>query len=216
MQSHIRVWDLPVRLFHWALVALFGIMWYTGKTGGTLLELHVKAGLAIAILLLFRIIWGFIGSETARFSHFLKGPGAVKNYLAGRYHSPAVGHNPLGGWMVVFMLLALCFQVVSGLFSSDVDSFLVNGPLAHIISSDQSETVTGWHTLSFTRLLVLAGVHLSAIIGYRVFKKQNLVRAMITGRALHAKETSVPKFAPPYLALLSLAVSAGGLYWLIR
>lgn len=216
MQSHIRVWDLPTRLFHWALVALFGFMWYSGKTGGTVLDIHIKAGLALATLLLFRLLWGFVGSETARFSHFLKGPHAIKNYLAGQPHRPVVGHNPLGGWMVALMLLVLCFQVASGLFSSDVDSFLVNGPLAHTISSDQSEAITGWHAFSFNLLLVLAGVHLSAIIAYRVFKKQNLVRAMITGRALHKEGTSAPKFAPPYLALLALATSAGGLYWLVR
>ena len=129
--ARIRLWDLPVRLFHWALVALIVCAWWTAENH--LISWHRLTGYAILTLVLFRIVWGFLGSTTARFSHFLRGPGAVGAYVGGhmfRRGSPGhAGHNPLGGWSVVGMLGLLLLQVLLGFFSVDVDG-LESGPFA--------------------------------------------------------------------------------------
>jgi len=115
----IAVWDAPVRLFHWALAVLVVFSYASGQLGGALMPWHVRSGYAILALLLFRILWGFFGSDTARFSSFVRGPRIAIAYaretLAGR-HRPVVGHNPLGGWMVVAMIVLVATQAGSGLF----------------------------------------------------------------------------------------------------
>lgn len=214
MEKMIKVWDAPTRLFHWSLVLLFAGMWFTGEQGGDWLHYHVWCGEAIAALLLFRLIWGVIGSETARFRQFVKGPAAIRRYLRGG-EAEQPGHNPLGGLMVVALLLVLLVQVSSGLFSSDVDSYTFDGPLAKLISSGLSEAVTGFHKLFFNVILLLVAMHVAAIIAYRVLKKQNLVRPMLTGY-----QPAQGKAAPLYfrgwpVALLSLLLSCGGVWLLL-
>jgi cytochrome b len=186
------------------------MMWFSGSSGGEWLRLHIWSGEAVAVLLLFRLIWGVAGSQSARFSQFIKGPQAVRRYLAGDAELVAQpGHNPLGGWMVVLMLLVLLFQAGTGLFSSDVDSYLYNGPLAARIGDTWSETVTGVHKLNFDLLLLLVTLHVSAIAAYRVFKKQNLLLPMLTGRQTVEGEVAPLSFAPLRLALAGVLLSAG-------
>jgi cytochrome b len=209
MMRKVVVWDLPTRLFHWILVGLVVLMWYTGHVGGDWLRYHIWCGEAVAVLLVFRLLWGVFGSQTARFSDFLKSPKTIRRYLAGEVSEAALpGHNPLGGWMVLCMLLVLLFQVATGLFASDVDSYLYDGPLAHRITSSLSETMTAIHKLSFDLILALVGLHLCAIFAYRVFKKQKLVRAMLSGRKELEGEVEPLFFAPLGLALASLVLSA--------
>jgi len=210
MKRMVAVWDVPTRVFHWGLVGLFCAMWYTGKTGGDWLRFHIWCGEAVATLLLFRVLWGVFGSETARFSNFLKGPSTVRRYLTGDLPEAAQpGHNPLGGWMVLVLLLVLLFQATTGLFSSDVDSYLYDAPLAHWVSSSLSESLTAVHKLTFNLILALAALHVLAIVAYRVFKKQNLVRAMLSGRKEIDGEVAPLRFASLRLALASLLLSAG-------
>jgi len=147
----IKVWDLPVRLFHWVLVAAIVSLFASAKLDH--LPLHAALGEAVLALLLFRILWGFVGSRTARFSDFVRGPSGVAAYLkSGK--SPTPGHNPLGGWMVVTMLAGLSLQAISGLMSNDDVDF--EGPLA--------------------------ALHVGAVLFYWLVRKDNLILPMITGR----------------------------------
>ncbi|POZ61585.1 cytochrome b/b6 domain-containing protein [Chromobacterium alticapitis] len=213
MSQQVKVWDAPTRLFHWTLVILFGAMWYCAEQGGEWLQYHIYCGVALASLLVFRLIWGLVGSQTARFSNFVRGPRAVARYVRGELpEHEAPGHNPLGGWMVVAMLLALCAQVLTGLFSADVDSYLYDGPLAKHIGG-MAESVTGAHKLLFNGLLGLVALHIAAIVVYRVVKKQNLVRPMLTGYKRMAGEKPRLHFSHGALALAALLLSAGGLYF---
>lgn len=192
-----KVWDLPVRLFHWVLVILIGVLWWSGEFGGmdiTLslpvkgdtylsnMDIHALAGQGVLILVLFRLLWGVWGSTTARFVHFLQGPSVIKakllELLRGKV-SVSTGHNPLGGVMVAVMLLVLLAQAGTGLFSAD-DLFF-SAPLAHLVSEDVVERMTGLHHLAFAALQLLIAVHIAAI-GYYWLRGQNLVAAMITGR----------------------------------
>ncbi|MGL6071337.1 cytochrome b/b6 domain-containing protein [Craterilacuibacter sp.] len=216
MKQLVKVWDLPTRLFHWALVLLFAGMWFSGKQGGDWMEWHLRGGVALAALLLFRLIWGVLGSETARFGNFLKGPQALRRYLKGELsESEQPGHNPMGGWMVALMLTALTAQVTTGLFSADVNAYLYDGPLASAISSELAEQMNSWHRLNFNLLLALAGVHLAAIVLYRLVKKQNLVKAMLTGYKSIEGEAPNLYFAPAVIALVTLIVAAGAVYFVL-
>src|SRR5258706_1357393 len=134
--SAIRVWDLPTRIFHWVLAALVVFSFTTGKVGGSWMDWHLKSGYAILALILFRIAWGVFGSETARFSHFLRGPRAFIAHagaILGKRHVPSVGHNPMGGWMIAFMIAILAAQAGFGLFADD--EIATQGPLAAKVSN---------------------------------------------------------------------------------
>ncbi|OHX11732.1 hydrogenase [Chromobacterium sphagni] len=214
MSQQVKVWDMPTRLFHWTLVALFAAMWFCAERGGEWLQYHIYGGVAMASLLLFRLIWGVAGSQTARFSSFVRGPRAILRYLRGELpEHEAPGHNPLGGWMVVAMLLALAFQVLTGLFAADVDSYLFDGPLARHVDSSLAESLTSVHKLLFNGLLGLVALHVAAIVLYRVVKKQNLLLPMLTGYKRMAGRKPQLHFAHGALALLALLLSAGGLYF---
>lgn len=172
------VWDLPTRLFHWLLVLLFGFSWWSAENRE--LEWHALSGLALLGLLVFRLIWGFIGGSTARFATFVRGPGAALRYLRGDGQSP-VGHNPLGAYSVIAMLLLLAVQIATGLFSTDVDG-LDSGPLNFLVTFEQGRAAAEVHEGIFNLLLALVGLHILAVLFYRMVRKRNLVRPMITGR----------------------------------
>jgi len=183
MAGGLRVWDLPVRLFHWALVALLGFSWWSGHAHQ--MDWHRRSGYTILALLVFRIYWGFAGSRTARFAEFIKGPGAVVAYvrtLPDRKGAPdRPGHNPLGGWSVAALMLVLIAMVGAGLFSVDVDG-LESGPLADRISFEAGRQAAHVHHFVFNLLLGLVGLHLAAIAFYWLWRKQNLIWPMVTGR----------------------------------
>ena len=171
------VWDFPTRIFHWLLVALLGFSWWSAENDQ--MDWHYKSGLTVCGLVVFRLLWGLLGSGPARFGQFVRGPRAIWFYLRGEQPAP-IGHNPLGGWSVVALLLALVTQVASGLFSVDVDG-LESGPLSSLVSFDQGRLAAGIHEVSFNILLVLAGLHLLAVIFYLVARRRNLIGAMVTG-----------------------------------
>ena len=163
----IRVWDLPVRLFHWTLVVLLAVSYFTGRAGGDWMKFHFWSGYAILTLLLFRIAWGFVGSSTARFSHFVKGPVACSLYLRdlllGR-RTYEVGHNPVGGAMVMVLIFAVLAQVVAGLFSADTDTGTVTGPLATLVADKWIDRFTHFHAFWVNVLLILGGLHVLAAL----------------------------------------------------
>ncbi|MDP3737812.1 MAG: cytochrome b/b6 domain-containing protein [Hyphomonadaceae bacterium] len=180
-----KVWDGPTRLFHWLLVGLVAFSWWTAEEH--LMTLHKASGLTIVGLVVFRIYWGFMGPDTARFTSFIKGPRAILSYASSLFkpaHQLAFGHNPLGALSVAAIILALVVQVSLGLFAMDTDG-LESGPLARFVSYDMAETAGDLHEDAFNILLVLIGLHIAAIAFYLIVKRANLVGPMITGRRAH-------------------------------
>lgn len=178
----IPTWDLPLRLCHWLLVALVIDAWISNKFGDMRLSWHIWNGYAILILLVFRIIWGFVGSSTARFANFITGWSAVTLYLKSTMRGNAPyfpGHNPAGGWSVAAMLFLLTMQGMCGLFASD--DIMASGPLNFLLSQTITGKLSTLHSLGFWLLLGMIALHLSGVFFYLFFKKDNLITPMITG-----------------------------------
>lgn len=178
----VRVWDLPLRLVHWAMVVLLLALVATAEMGGDAIGWHMRAGETMLTLVLFRVLWGFVGSPQARFSSFIRGPRAVIAYtrsLRRPPHARFIGHNPLGGWMVLLLLVALLVQASTGLFSND--DIASEGPLARFISKDLSDAISSFHSWNAWFVVALAGVHVAATLFYLLGFKENLIRPMIDG-----------------------------------
>jgi len=184
-----RIWDLPLRAFHWLLVLAVLLSFITVKIGGNAMEWHARLGYFVIALLLFRLIWGFIGSYYARFSNFIKGPRSVIDYLKNPQSTP--GHSPLGALSVVALLSLFGFQVVVGLFASDDIAF--DGPLVKYVPSAWVEVMTSLHRLNEPVLLTLVLVHIGAIVYYKKIKKHDLIQAMITGDKSWAEKIPVAR-----------------------
>jgi cytochrome b len=207
-QLHLpmRIWDMPTRLFHWVLVVLIFAAWLSAWRDW--MQVHVVCGLTVLTLLVYRLIWGFVGSDTARFSHFLKSPMAALRHLLHllrREPDHEVGHNAAGGWMVIVLLVLLCIQVGTGLCSND--DILVEGPLAEFVGKDRSDWLTHIHHVNFTLIEIAISLHVLAIITYRVLKGQNLLLPMITGKKRLPGATRAPRMMHPVLALAVLLFS---------
>ena len=206
----VRVWDVPVRLVHWATVIAVALSWWTGETGR--LEWHRWSGYALLGLVTFRIYWGFFGSSTARFRQFVRGPRAIAGYLRGAW-DVAAGHNPLGALSVLALIVLLLLQVTLGLFAVDVDG-IESGPLSLYVSFETGRLAAEWHEAVFNVLLALTALHIVAIAWYRVVKKEKLVEAMIHGTRAY------PQDLPPvqHASLLRLVVGivlASGFAWAV-
>lgn len=176
------VWDLPTRLFHWSLALLVAFQWASAEVGGFLMDYHVLGGYAILALVLFRVVWGLVGSHHARFANFLRGVGPTLEYARALRANAApryLGHNPLGGWMVLALLGMLALQIATGLFASD--DAMTRGPLMHLVSEQASQILTQIHEGSFGVLLALIVLHVASVMAHRIFKGENLARAMVTG-----------------------------------
>jgi len=178
MKKIIRVWDLPIRLCHWLLVVFITASFVTINLGDEFTQWHAYFGYSILTLLVFRVIWGFVGSTHARFASFFPSKKAIFDYLSGS--SPRVlGHNPIGAISIVVLLLVLSIQVVTGLFIDDEVSF--QGPLAKYVSSSVSSLLSGIHEGNQVVILTLIAIHLAAIIFYKKFKREDLIKPMISG-----------------------------------
>lgn len=202
--AQVRVWDVPTRVLHWLLVAFIAICWWSGENDE--LEYHLYSGYAVLWIILFRIYWGFAGSSTARFSHFVRGPGAVLAYARGlfRRDSPAtLGHNPMGALAVLALLAAVLAVVVTGLFSVDID-VLYSGPLSSYLTFRQGRRMAHRHEDMFHILLVVIALHLAAVAFYHVYKRHNLVGAMLTGKGEGRGEAL--QVAPLWRFLLGAAI----------
>lgn len=195
----VVVWDIPVRLVHWSFVALLPALWWTAETRQ--MDLHFTLGLTMLGLVVFRLVWGIVGSTTARFSRFVAGPGAIVRYLKAPENTPVVGHNPLGALSVVALLALLGLQVSLGLFAQDTDA-VDSGPLNHLVSWDTATAASEAHGIVFNLLAALIVLHIAAIVFYRIVRKNDLVTPMISGRRIFATRVSQP-------ALGSWAKAAG-------
>jgi cytochrome b len=205
----MRVWDAPVRLFHWGIVLLIASSYITIELGW--IHLHLWAGFTMLAALLFRIVWGFVGSDTARFSQFLRSPLAGLRYLSHmfrREEDTEIGHNAAGGWMVLLLILLLVAQVATGLCSNTDEDFMVNGPLAKYVGKHWSDRLSAWHSFNFYWLILTAIVlHLLAITAYALLKGQNLIRPMITGKKRMPGAMRPPRMASPLRAIVVFAGS---------
>ncbi len=203
--QRIRVWDLPTRLFHWALVLIVFLAWFTGDVLESSMELHQWLGIAMVGLIGFRLTWGLVGSRYARFSQFVAKPAQVKAYLKGDWKG--VGHNPLGGWSVVVMLLLLTAMVLTGLFANNDADF--TAPLAFMVTSDVSSFLTRVHHLVFKLLFVVIGLHILAVFAYKWILGKDLIQPMIDGHKKAESETDESATGGGWLALiLALSVAA--------
>jgi cytochrome b len=213
----IPVWDLPTRLFHWALLLLVALAWITGEAGSALFPVHRLAGYGVAVLLLFRLIWGFLGGRHARFAEFVRPWPAVREHLRAlaRLRPPrTLGHNPLGGWMVLLMLAVLAAQVVTGLFGAGGEAKA--GPLAAWLPSALAHAVAELHEALSGALLALIALHVLGVLVESLLTRENLVRAMLTGKKPAGDGDIVEGrpaiVAPAWLAAVVLA-GATGIVW---
>ncbi|NIM56367.1 MAG: cytochrome B [Xanthomonadales bacterium] len=177
----IRIWDLPTRLFHWLLaVCVVGLV-ATGTLGGAWMAWHLRLGYAVLALLLFRLLWGFLGGRWSRFASFVYSPRSLTGYLRGRAPlEHTAGHTPLGALSVFALLLVLATQVGSGLMSDD--EIATFGPLTRFVSGDTVSAATGFHKdIGQYLVIALVVLHLLAIVWYRIGKRQSLVRPMVLG-----------------------------------
>lgn len=207
-QFMVKVWDAPTRVFHWAIVALVFTSWLTAHENW--LDWHVRSGYCIFALLLFRLAWGIIGSDTSRFSRFLRSPVAGFRHLS-QFHrrepDNEIGHNAAGGWMVLVMLLALAVQVGTGLCANDQVS--TQGPFSDSVGQDWSDWLTHVHVVNFKAIEALVLLHVCAVMAYAIVRRHNLIAPMITGRKRLTSAVAVPRLASPALAAAVIAVAAG-------
>ncbi|WP_199610779.1 cytochrome b/b6 domain-containing protein [Flocculibacter collagenilyticus] len=237
LAQKVKVWDFPLRLFHWSLVLLFIFSFVSVKISE--MDWHFKSGILISALLVFRLLWGLVGSFHAKFQHFIASPKRTFQYIFSslistkRKHKTGteyIGHNPAGGWMVVIMLVSLLVTVFTGLVSTD-EIYLV-GPLYGFVTESFALSATSVHRFMETVLLVLVGLHIAAIVFYRIFKQQKLTKAMITGykqiqpeslneherklleQQLHDTQSKKSNKLPVMACLIVLAIATGWAAWL--
>lgn len=201
------IWDLPIRIVHWAIVLLIPFAWWCYQHDH--MDWHRLAGYAVLALMAFRLFWGVAGSDTARFASFLKGPGAIWRYLRGGAPK-AVGHNPIGGWSVMLLLTLLIVQPVLGLFAAD-DNGLNSGPFADWVSFERQLQAETFHMILFWTLVGVVALHVCAIAFYRL-RGEPLAWAMVSGRGTLPAGVEAPKRAPLWRFAIGLAIG-GAVFW---
>ena len=212
---NMRVWDAPTRLFHWAIVILVITSYATSQLDW--MQVHYWSGYSVLTLLLFRLVWGFVGSETSRFRKFLRSPVQALRHLGAfgkREPDREIGHNAAGGWMVLVMLLVLAVQASTGLFAGD--PIEGGGPFVAQVAEPTRKLLTRVHHFNFNIILALIGLHILAILAYAAVKRHDLVRPMVTGKKRLPANTRQPRFASPVLALLIVAAAAVCVWALVR
>jgi cytochrome b len=212
------VWDLPLRLFHWLFAVSIFASWATAEAGFDWMEVHFWLGYWTIGLLIFRILWGFIGPRHARFSSFVGTPAAIWRYLRGLFSANpihSVGHNPAGGIMVIVMLLLVALQVSTGLFATD--DIVWSGPYNPAVSGATADKLTSIHHANFNFILAAVILHVLAIAFYGFVKKQNLAVAMLTGMkpATLVPEHEAISSSQLLKAVIAVLVSGGAVYWLV-
>jgi cytochrome b len=210
--ERVRVWDAPTRLFHWTLVGLIGFSWWSAEEEH--FDWHIWSGIAVLTLIVFRLLWGFVGSSTARFANFVRGPRGVFDYLRDMKGWRPLGHSPLGALSVLAMLGAISVQVGLGLFSTDKDG-LYEGPLARFVSIDASEEIADLHEAWFDIILILVVLHIAAILSYRLFLGKRLIGPMVTGSAAVDAETEPMRPGKGWVAILCLVMAIGFSRWIL-
>jgi cytochrome b len=211
------VWDLPTRLFHWLIVLFVTVSFVTVNIGGNAMQYHEWSGFTILTLVLFRVVWGVIGSEPSRFKTFLKGPATVWRYAATtlrREPECHLTHNPLGGWSVAALLIVLLVQAGTGLFAND--DIATEGPLYGWVSKATSDWITQAHEFNAGIIEALIALHLAAVLFHLLYKRVNLIVPMLTGDMPCEAEHGPPGMRPLWLAAVPAAFAAAAVYFLVR
>ncbi|WP_448564732.1 cytochrome b/b6 domain-containing protein [Thalassotalea ganghwensis] len=215
----ILVWDIPVRLFHWLLMLSLFAAWYTSDGERGLIEWHLRIGYFILAIVIFRVLWGFIGTTYARFSQFVPNLQSIMRYVKGE-KTFYVGHNPLGALMVFAMIVLVLSQAISGLFMTD--DIFTNGPYYDSASKDVQQLMAIIHHWSFDLIVVLSVIHIAAVLYYHIVKKEFLIKAMILGYKIinpenkDKDEHEINKgHSHLFLAIISAIAVAGFVYWLV-
>jgi len=219
-EVRVRIWDAPLRLVHWLIVACVATSWWTAENGE--LEYHRYSGYVLLGLLIFRLYWGFVGGDTARFANFVKGPKAMLAYVrrlpqrAGTAHFSVPGHNPLGALSVIALLTLLLAQVGLGLFAGDIDG-IESGPLSAFVSFETTRTCAGLHEKLFDILLAFVALHVAAVLLYLVFKRDNLIATMIHGRRTFPSDHRLQlRFASWPRLLVGIAIASCIVWMVVR
>lgn len=211
--TDIRVWDLPTRVFHWLLALLVLLQYGTAEWHWLSMDWHFRFGYAILALIVFRVLWGFLGSRTSRFVDFVRSPVAVVQYVKRGFVSaaPRPGHNPLGAWSALAFLLCLTVQAGTGLFASD--DIMLFGPLNGRVSEATASWLTSIHKINETVLLVLIGVHVVAVAMHLLIKHDNVISPMWHGRK--RMSAPQPRVAPWWRALSLMTIAALAVWALV-
>jgi cytochrome b len=213
----VLVWDFPTRLFHWLLVIFVIISFVTAKIGGNMMQYHKLSGFAILVLVLFRLIWGIIGSRQSRFLTFVKAPFAVMRYamtVLRRNSAHDLGHNPLGGWSIIAMLFILLLQAATGLFAND--DIATEGPLYEWVSKATSDQLTRIHRLNQEVIIALVSIHVLAVLFYFFYQRENLIKPMITGGKRWIGPEPEPMTGRTWIAAVITGLLGFAVYILVR
>jgi cytochrome b len=212
------VWDLPLRLFHWLFASSIVASYVTAKLGFDWMQWHFYLGYWTIGLLVFRILWGFFGPRHARFGSFIRNPSAIWLYVKNMF-SPtgmrSVGHNPVGGLMVILMLLLVAVQAGTGLFTTD--AVVWAGPYNPSVSESTASFLSSLHSWNFDFIIAAVVLHVAAILFYALYKKQNLVVPMLHGHmpAVLVPEHQAISSSQLLKALVISLVASGFVYWLL-
>ncbi|MDI9347015.1 MAG: cytochrome b/b6 domain-containing protein [Methylacidiphilales bacterium] len=212
IKKTVVVWDWSIRLFHWLLVLLVSLLYITGNY--LFFPAHMYLGIAVMTLFFFRILIGFFGSQESKFISFIKHPSIVLNYIRGKYTHQGLGHNPIGGYSVLSFILIFLIMIISGLFCAVEDDYIY-GPLSIFVSSEINDSFHSIHVVFSKILLFAIALHVIAIF-YYLFKKNNLIKPMITGKksidTIQQKIEQAPSVRLIFLLLLSLVYGMSCMY----
>lgn len=212
----VKVWDFPTRLFHWLLIILFVVIYASAKLGE--MDIHFTAAFSLSGLIIFRVMWGFLGSTYALFSQFVSSPKTTLNYLksiTSKDKQSYIGHNPAGGWVVIIFLLAFIAIISAGLISTD-DIYLT-GPFYHLVTDETASLATTLHRQAEYYMLGLIALHVIAVLIYKLKFKENLVKAMVTGKkeVLKTAETKGHSKVSIISLVICISVSVAWVTWLM-
>ena len=199
-RARVKVWDLPLRLFHWTLVIAVALAFLSAEEDSALNQWHVLSGWMAGILVVFRLVWGFIGGEHSRFSDFIR-PSRIAAHVSGLLHrrtDPTLGHNPLGAISVVLLLALVAVTVWTGAFGGQ--------------SAEDIHELIGW------TLLAMVGLHIAAVVIMSLLDRENLLRAMVTGNKPAVRHSGATDARPPALAsvVVGILVLVGTVYAVLR